>query len=299
MESIWNWGNALIVSIQTIHNPIIDSFFRAVTEMGSAMFILAAVAFVLWSVDKETGIRLFYLLLISTAVNSWAKRLIGHPRPFDWPSPQTSPVLKLVDVGGNGLPSGHAQSALLWSIYLASRLKGRWAWAGALVYCLAVGFSRIYLGVHFPTDVLGGFVLGLALVSLFNWVEPHLSPRLAKLSPQTQAGLALMIPVAITLLNPPYLQEMDLLSGIAAFGLGVIVERQKIGFQPTGSLGLRLMRFVIGIIPLAVIFLGLELISDGRDLGPLIPIVQYILLGVWISAGGPWLFKKMRLAYTH
>ena len=95
MEPIWQWGNNIIVSIQTVHNPALDGFFNAVTFLGEPEFFLILFPLIIWSINKSVGQRLAYLMLIGLTLNTWAKELIGHPRPYEWPSVETSPVLKL------------------------------------------------------------------------------------------------------------------------------------------------------------------------------------------------------------
>ena len=96
MEPIWEWGNNLIVSIQTVHNPVLDGFFNIITFLGEAEFFLIIFPFVIWTINKPIGLRLAYIGLISVAFNTWAKLIIEHPRPFEWPSEATTPVLKLM-----------------------------------------------------------------------------------------------------------------------------------------------------------------------------------------------------------
>jgi undecaprenyl-diphosphatase len=99
-----------------------------------------------------------------TAVTVWGADLlslgikvaIGRPRPFVlFPDPE--PLL--VGVLGNSFPSGHAATSFAGAALLSRYLPGRWP----VLYLLAVGiaFSRVYIGVHYPADVVGGAILGL------------------------------------------------------------------------------------------------------------------------------------------
>ncbi|MEU9236398.1 phosphatase PAP2 family protein [Streptomyces subrutilus] len=132
-----------------------------------AMRALAAAACVLlWLRGRrESAVRVGVAVLVATAVQQGLKALVGRERP-QWPDP--------VDRANfAAYPSGHAMTAavvcglLLWLLPRgAPRGAVAAAWAAALVSVLGVGFTRIYLGVHWPSDVLGGWLLGAALAVL-------------------------------------------------------------------------------------------------------------------------------------
>lgn len=161
----------------TIHDWVLDhrtatldSVFRGVTDLGGAAVLvpLTIIVVVLLFVARRRWLALFVAAagLGGLVIQNVLKDLVQRPRPphSDW----------LVHAGGWSFPSGHSvQSAAAYlsfavaiSVLVSSH---RWrvvAWALAVLLPLAVGFSRVYLGVHWPTDVLAGWVIGTAWVAL-------------------------------------------------------------------------------------------------------------------------------------
>jgi membrane-associated phospholipid phosphatase len=298
MESVWAWGNNFIVTIQTVHNPVLDGFFNAITFLGEQEFFLLILPFVIWTINKPLGLRLSYLVLISLAFNTWAKLIVAHPRPFEWPSETDSPVLKLNQQAvGPGIPSGHTQSSLTMWFYLAYHFRQRWLWIAAILLFILVSFSRVYLGVHFPTDLLGGAVLGLIILVIFVKFENSLVTQLAAQSVWRQIGLATIIPFLIMLIHP-HPDTLAAISVVSGLSLGVIFDSRKIGFVVTGSVVRRALRFILGMIVLVAIFFGLELITpDPENIFHLpLDVFRHLLVGFWVGGGALWLFKRINLA---
>ncbi|WP_051762252.1 phosphatase PAP2 family protein [Streptomyces virginiae] len=135
------------------------------------MRALAAVACVLlwWRGDRRRALLVALVPLAASALQQGLKLLVGRDRPV-WSDPVDSAQYA-------AYPSGHAMTAtvvcglLLWLLPRpppgrAPGVRRVAAWTVAVVSVLGVGFTRVYLGVHWPSDVLAGWLLGVALVAL-------------------------------------------------------------------------------------------------------------------------------------
>ena len=136
------------------------------TWLGYPQAYMILIAIIYWSFDRKLGLRLAIFLPVVASVNSILKQAIHAPRPY-W----LDPNIKAIHISnGFGMPSGHAQASTAW-LYAGSCLKRGWLWAIAITVVLMIGLSRVYLGVHFTSQVLIGWVIGILVVIFFSRFE--------------------------------------------------------------------------------------------------------------------------------
>jgi len=292
MEAIWQWGLDFIRTVQVVHGPALDTIFKAITFMGEEEFFLILLPLIFWCVDFTLGVRLAFAYLLSTYANTGLKDLFAHPRPFE-----LDPAVKLHDAEGYGLPSGHSESAVVvWGTFAAGFRK-TWLWAVAILLMVLIGFSRVYLGVHFPTDVLGGWAVGAVFLAVYLALEPRVTGWLKRAGLVVQLTLAVAVPLALLLLYPvkDTASSMAVLMGM---GVGVALTRRVTPFSAAGPLWQRVLRFLVGVIGLLILYFGLRLVfpGEGEPLYSVMRVVRYALVGLWAGLGAPWLFRRLRLA---
>ena len=297
MQQIWHWGVELIIAVQSIHNPALDFFFNAITSLGSEEFYVVLLPILYWCVDKSATQRLAYLFLLSTYGNEVIKNLLRQPRPFQY----DSKVLKLDRMPaqqlGYGFPSLHSQSAVTVWGYLALVVRCRWMWILSTLLMIFIPFSRIYLGVHFPTDVLGGLVLGVIWLGLFWWFESRLTAWLSGQTFSVQLGLATVIPTMLLLVHSSD-EAVAVLGTILGLGIGIVFESRWVRFRPDGLAWARVGRLVLGAVVLIALREGLKIVFPVQGEALYIPLraARYALVGLWVALGAPWLFVQLGLA---
>lgn len=291
MEAIWQWGLALIVALQSPDAPLLDSVFRAITFLGEEEFYLLLFPALLWAVDARLGYQLGIIFLLSVYVNSVVKELFRHPRPFEM-----EPTVKLISEVGYGLPSGHAQNAVVIWGGVAAHVRKPWAWTLAVALAGLIGLSRVYLGVHFPTDVLAGWAIGAALLAIGLSARRRVGDRVSHWPLWGQLALGLLVPITLTLLfrDEGAVSATGALAGIST---GLAVGHRHLRVTAEGPWWQRILRLVLGLIVLLVIYLGLKMAfpPEGAPLHLTFRFVRYAALGLWISLGAPWLFDRLRL----
>ena len=159
----------ILDALQTIHNPVLDSLMCAITRLGDAgiFWILLCIVLLIVPKTRKSGIILMAALLVDLVVcNGILKPLLHRIRPFDVKTGIELLVKRPTDYS---FPSGHtaASFASVMALYLAGEKK---IWIPSLVLAVLISFSRLYLYVHYPTDVLGGMVVGLAAGVLGYWL---------------------------------------------------------------------------------------------------------------------------------
>jgi hypothetical protein len=218
----------------------------------------------------------------------------------------------------------------------ATYAKRAWFWAVALVIIFFIGFSRVYLGVHFPHDVLVGWLIGALILWAFvgfwepagKWIgkktlsQQILSAFLVSLLfivlgygtwilrsgyqvPEEWVGNALFAGA-----NEPEPVDANSIFTSAGtfFGMaaGAAWTISKGGFQVSSGvhnlandpLAKRAIRYVIGLFGVLVLYMGLgALFPRGDDfIFYLLRYIRYVLIGWWVTGGAPWIFVRFKLS---
>lgn len=292
MEDILDWGIRVVLWLQQA-SPALDLPFQALTLMGNETFYLIFFPLVYWCLDRRVGARLIILFLLSSCTNAAAKQFAGQPRPFEY----DPTVQRLWPAGGRGFPSGHTQSAVVIWGYLASQFRKTWFWAVAGSLIVLIPLSRVYLGVHFPTDLLGGYLLGAALLALYLRFQPAVEDWLAGRNTGIQLVAALALPSLILLLSP-HIEAYQIKTAAALMGMGVgfVLERRWVRFDSGGPAGKRALRLLVGILIMVVFRVGLGSFETGADHESAFRFVRYLFLGLGGALIAPWLFVSVGLA---
>lgn len=145
--------------IQQIRSPFLDSFMTIISTLGNrgVIWILMTVILFFRPKDRKIGIMILVALLLNMLLcNALIKPLVGRVRPCDVNWAIDLLVRRPLD---KSFPSGHTSAAFAVTTALLFSKYRKWGWFH-FVFSLVLAFSRLYLYVHYPTDVLVGAVLG-------------------------------------------------------------------------------------------------------------------------------------------
>ena len=296
------WFTHFMQSIGDWLTPIMKFF----TWLGYPQAYMILIAIIYWSFDRKLGLRLAIFLPLIASINGLLKQAFHAPRPY-W----LDPNIKAIQVSnGFGMPSGHAQASTVW-LYAGSCLKRRWLWAVAIFVVLMIGLSRIYLGVHFSSQVLLGWAIGILVLILFvryeskvlRWfLDQKFTNQLILIS-----GISILILIIACVFvfilkdwempsewirnaaydlagkNESILSSIGMASvagnagGFFGVALGALLSYRQGGFDAGGTLWKRLLRCLVGLMILLALYGIFMLTSPDQK--------KEVLYSVWRFGG--------------
>jgi membrane-associated phospholipid phosphatase len=168
-----------------------------ITSLGSESFFLLIAPAIYWCLSPRIGLRIGAYLIVSEVVNSLLKLAFHDPRPY-WVDPE---MRVMAGESSFGMPSGHAQNAVVVWGGIAATLKSRAAWIISVALMLLIGLSRIYIGVHSVDDVLVGWLVGALLLWMLIKLEPIVILRLRRHTLARQFAIAALLTVFMVALG--------------------------------------------------------------------------------------------------
>ena len=316
-----NPGLALISQLQLL-SPGLDIPMLAVTWLGSLEFYLVLLPFIYWTLDPALAARTFCVLLCNDFISTTGKMLWHGPRPY-W-TPGDTGVRGMAAEASYGVPSGHAGGSMVTWGYLATQVRSPVFRVIAVALILLIGFSRPYLAVHFPHDVVVGWLIGGAVLLLALRVQAPLGAWLAGLPGPRYVAVAAALALAVMAwgLTLPGLvaaspdpadwaryattarspSHFFALAG-TLFGLMLGYRRQQtlIAYQPPREWSHRLTCFVFGMIVMLAIYLGLGVVTHALTAPETLAayglrFFRFAAVAWWVTELAPRCFLKSALA---
>ena len=255
--------------LEKIRIPVLNEFMLAITTLGEETAFLVAALIVFWCVDKHKGYYVMAVGFAGTIANQFLKLACRVPRPWVLDPEFTILEQAREAAAGYSFPSGHSQNAVGTFGSIACVSNNPWVKGICIAVAVLVPFSRMYIGVHTPWDVLAGS--GMALVLVCALKKPVLSkaPRTMKIL------IAGMLAMAVGLLLyvefwkfPENMDVHNLESGIknaytmvgCLVGVAIVylAERRYVNFNTKAVWWAQILKSVLGLALVLAVKEGLR-----------------------------------------
>lgn len=328
LHAVHQWEIEVIRTVQNFSSPFLNEIMKIFTDASTYGFVVFIVGLYLWCIDYKKGLHLAYAAAFTSGLNGGIKRILKIPRPFTH-----APEIMLKSIGGFSTPSGHSSiSAFIYPAVLFYKpfreklskdaqlakpqkndtASGKLKIAAAIILPLLVGFSRVYLGVHYPTDVLLGWSLGAFIFLSMMFFLPAIEAKLSTLNrteedPQNikfkktasiRFTLAAFFSFILIFISREKVTEAGAILGLA-FGNIRILENSKYSFDASkGSFLQKFLRFIIGsalsCIPILIFYL-LKIDSSYAQYR-LYRFLEFFTVGLIASGLAPIIFCLLKIS---
>ena len=273
----------ILRAIQTTASPALDTIAQAITFCGESVFLILAIALVYWTIDKNKGESIILSVLTTLFFYNTVKGIVRRERPIGAEGIRS---LRVETATGTSFPSGHTSNAAAFFTALAVEFKKRPLYILSAILIVLVGLSRLYLGVHWPSDVLVGAVLGICISLILSRLSYY------NVKEKTTAFVIVAIASVIAALA---LGESDMIksAGLAVgTAIALPLEHRFIKFSTGRVLWKNIVRFLVGAALVAAAYLGLKYVlpEDGIWM-----FVRYCAVTLDMMLLCPWVFVKCKL----
>jgi membrane-associated phospholipid phosphatase len=274
----------IIEFIQQIRSPFADEIFKFLDLFDSRIFYFILIPMIWIGYNYKFGIKLFFIVMLSTIINEFLKNLFHQPRPYILDS-----SLAVIHISNKyGLPSGAAQSAVLIPLIFINYFKEKkWPIIWGANFFFWISLSRLYLGVHFLTDILAGWAIGFSLFLIYLYLFPLIEKVIKKYNPN-YVILICQIPVILLFFIPNVERYVFILSSVM---LGIFLsDRYNLFLKNPKNKKDFFIRTGFSVAGIFVISILTYLVRIKIQLFT-INISPY-LMGLWISILCSYLYKR-------
>ena len=300
----------ILMYLQSIRNELLTGIFTFFTICTEVPVITVLTGVIYWCINKKAGQRTLFALCGSLNINAGVKNYVKMPRPIGTDGLQS---LRIETATGYSFPSGHTQTSTTFWTSMMYLFRKSWIYIIGILMIIGAGISRLYLGVHWPMDVIVawgfGIILSIVFIKLFDYIDDSKNYYILVV-------FMLIFGVCTYFIGGEDLYKMfGLYTG---FALGYMVEDTFINFSTENEtrrknifakktsknegLGKKILRFVVGIISLLAVYLLLNYVQDtlivnkSEEIINIIKYLKYTIVVFWGVAGAPALFKLFKLA---
>ena len=279
--------------LESLRTDFSVKLFEGITMLGEETILIILIAILYFAYDKNLALRIGYITITSMCVNNVVKNVVRRPRPFA--SGAVNPA-RAHTATGYSFPSGHTQTIATWSTAFVMWLKKTWVGVFAGVAIVAVAFSRLFLGVHYPSDVIAGAQLGVT-ISVFLSIVYNRTEDMQKLYKNT---CLVLLPFAVIFLlkaDPLFSDFYKLYGMLIGLYAATVVEKRYASLTYDVAWWKKILRIVVGLVVVLAIKEGVKLLDvfGILHITLILHTIRYLLLVITGFGLCPVLYKKIKL----
>lgn len=294
----------ILLFLSNLQNPVLNVFFQGITMIGESLFVVCVICFLFWNINKKKGITICMCMLTNVQLMGLIKAIVRFPRP--WTIIEDLRTVRQSTATGYSFPSGHTTNSSSTLTAIAIAFKKRWLSITCAILIALVGFSRLYLCVHWPMDVACGLLLGCGgTFLLFNFYEKLFEDKERGNKFFLIAGIIATIAwivIVVLLFNEKIDAKAfsDFGKNIATFSgaaLGLIWERRAFDYTvEEGHWKRKILRFVLGLVGCVILLPVSKIVLKHFGLyNSITSTLRYFLATFWASGIYPILGGKLGL----
>lgn len=277
--------------LEVMRTDTLNAVFEGVTMMGEEMIMILIVAVLYFAYDKHVAVKAFFITLVSISVNGIIKNCAKVPRPF---ALDHVSCVRPETATGYSFPSGHTQIFATWTMVLSVHFRKILWGTVALAAIALVALSRVYLGAHYPSDVIVGALLGIAIGAGGCLLYDKIPNKTALFV----GAAALATPFAIFFLigaDPLFDDFFKAYGMLVGLPVALEIEKRFADFGYDIVWWKKVLRVVVAVVITLAIKEGASIIlaSEVLRISLVMDAVRYALVVIAAFGFCPILFKKL------